>query len=487
MSDRKKLWLWILGILGVWLFVGVFIAGIPWRSAFERRVAEIQARGEPVCAADLKPKTVPAEDNGGPLIEAIFRDINGYQGYKNAISLGLGGLKPEELRQLIQLEQAAIAKEKIEKAERVSLSPDGRKIQVKATAPLKAVKTASLTPAEQKKLDDAQKIRQQYRDLTLLLSEQPDLLDRLEKALAKPHFHFSIEYKSPCWSNLLPHLGPCRQTCNLLVDLSRYYYAIGEPILAQRCRLMLLRTPRMLNDEIFPISSLVRVATTGIVCANLGEQFPCLSDAELLEIQSSADKLEPWPKSWAQMMIAERVAAVEAIQLRGTNIDELRSWVIGEEKWFWQIYFHTCLRYIDGLRCLREHDLIIAGNPTPPDKQLSYLGKHLLPGLDTIKTKLAIEAAKIRQFRLGLALELHKRKTGTYPADLSGFSLPAQDDEGKPMKYEVFNEGRGACLEFEITTFGCFSCSGYLKRKSRIAHFGLGERPEKHPCGEQNK
>ncbi len=473
MTDRKKLWLWILGILGVWLFVGVFIAGTPWRLAFERRVAEIQARGEPVCAADLKPKAVPAEDNGGPLLEAIFRDINGYQGFRNAQALGTYAVRPEELRHLIQLEQAAIELEKIEKAKLDALSPEELKARKKAAGNLKPAQAAALSPAEQKKLEDSKKIRQQCRDLTLLLNEQPELLDRLEKALAKPFFHFSTEYKSPCWSTLLPHLGTCRQTCNLLVDLSRYYYAIGEPVLAQRCRLMLLRTPRMLNDESFLICSLVHVAITGIVCANLGEQIPYLSDAELLEIQAAADKLEPWPKTWAQMMIAERVAAVEAIQLRGTNIEEATTWVTGEEKWFWQIYFHTCLRYIDGLRCLRDYEYVIAGNPTPPDEQLSYMGKGLLGGLDAVKTKIQIEAAKIRQFRLGLALELHKRRTGTYPADLSGIPLPTQDHEGKPMKYEVFNEGRGACLEFDNSKFN-----------SKIAHFGLGERPEKHPCGE---
>lgn len=476
MSDRKKLWLWIAGILGVWLFVGVFIAGIPWRLAFERRVAEIQARGEPVCGADLKPKAIPAEDNGGPLIEAIFRDINGYQGFKNAPGLSLVGLTPEELRHLIQLEQAAIELEKIEKAKLAALSPEERKARRKIAGILKPVKTAGLTPAEQKKLDDGQKIRQQYRDMALLLSEQPDLLERLEKALAKPNFHFSNEYKSPCWSILLPQLGACRQTCNLLVDLSRYYDAIGEPVLAQRCRLMLLRTPRMLNDEIFPISSLVHVAITGIVCANLGEQFPCLSDAELLEIQVAANKLEPWPKTWAQMMFAERVAAVEAIQLRGTNIEEASAIFYGQEKWLSQIYYRTCFRYIDGLHCLRDYEIPIAGKTIPPRNELSYMGRQLLPALGSVQTKLQTEAAKIRQFRLGLALELYKRKNGTYPADLSGIPLPAQDHEGKPMKYEVFNEGRGACLEFDTS-----------KLNSKIAHFGLGERPEKHPCGELAK
>ncbi|MEN9361616.1 MAG: hypothetical protein RL095_3151 [Verrucomicrobiota bacterium] len=474
MSNRKKLVLWIASFLGVWLFVGVFIAGLPWRSAFERRVAEIQARGEPVCAADLKPKPVPAEDNGGPLIEAIFRDIKEYQGYKNAPRLGLGGLGPEELRHLILDEPALKEIQSAVKDVFAELSPEERKARREAVATVKSA-PAALTPAEKKKLDDAKEIRQQYRDLAMLLSEQPDLLDRLETALAKPHFHFSTEYRSPSWGILLPHLSFCRQSCNLLVDLSRYYQALGEPVLAQRCRLMLLRTPRMLNDESFLISSLVHVALTGIVCANLGEQISCLSDAELLEIKTAADKLEPWPKTWAQMMIAERIMAVEAIQLRGTNIEGVSLAFGNNEEWFWQIYYRTCLRYIDGLHFLRDYEIPIAGKPIPPSNELSYMGKMLLPALGNVQTKLQTEAAKIRQFRLGLALELYKRKNGTYPADLSGIPLPSQDHEGKPMKYEVFNEGRGACLEFEI------------KFLYKIAHFGLGERPEKHPCGEQNK
>ncbi len=89
--------------------------------------------------------------------------------------------------------------------------------------------------------------------------------------------------------------------------------------------------------------------------------------------------------------------------------------------------------------------------------------------------QLKLEAARIRQLRLGLALELIKRKTGRYPADLSGIELPKEDTDGKPMKYEVFDEGRGACLKFDNKT------------NSKTVHFGLGELPEKHPLGEAAK
>ncbi|MEN9361617.1 MAG: hypothetical protein RL095_3152 [Verrucomicrobiota bacterium] len=468
MSDRKKLWRWILGFLGVGLFAAIFILGLPWRWAFEHRVAKYQARGEPVCAADLKPKTVPAEDNGGPLIEVIVRDIKEYPAWKNTY---LGAvLRPEELRHLILLEKAAMDLEKIEKAKFAAFSPEELEAQRKRSRTLKAAKIAGLSQTEKNKLDDEEKIRKQYRDLTLLLSEQPDLLDRLEKALAKPHCQFSTEYKSPSWRILLPHLSFCRQIGNLLVDLSRYYEALGEPIPALRCRLMLLRTPQMLKDEPFLFSGLVHASLTGIVCSHLGEQFPRLRDDELLELLAAAESLEAWPISRAQMMMVTRVNAVEAIQLPGTTIAEASEGIVGG-----QIYFRSCLRYFDGLYCLQDFDLAIAGNPIPPKNKLSFMGGILLPGLDTVHTKFQIEAAKIRQFRLGLALELHKRRTGTYPADLSGISLPSHDHEGKPMKYEVFNEGRGACLEFEN------------KLSCKTAHFGLGERLEKHPCGEQAK
>ncbi|MEN9361322.1 MAG: hypothetical protein RL095_2857 [Verrucomicrobiota bacterium] len=474
MSPRKKLFLWISAFLGVWLFVAVFILGLPWRWAFERRVAEYKARGEPVCAADLAPKTVPAEENGAPLLEAILRDIAAYQARRNASYMGLGKLRPSELLDLFQAEQTLMQKEANEKTELAPHVPEeiSARQTIKISPPGHSSKNS---PKEQQTLDEEIKIRQQYRDLTQLLIGHPDLLDRFEAALAHSYFHFTIQYKSPSWSILLPHLSTCRDTTNLLLDLSLYYQALGDKTKAQRCRLMLMRTPQLTDADFSLIGSLVHCSLTGIVIYNLGRQLPFLSEKELIALQNAADKLHTWPKSWAEMMLNERVTAVELIELRGAHIDETAALLSSQEKWFWHIYFRSCFRYIDGLSCLDDYDIPINGKPVPLRNELSFMGGEMLPALDSIKAKWQIEAAKIRQLRLGLALELIKRKTGRYPADLSGLDLPKEVAEGKPMKYEVFGEGRGACLEFDNKT------------NAKTVHFGLGELPEKHPLGEASK
>jgi hypothetical protein len=87
--------------------------------------------------------------------------------------------------------------------------------------------------------------------------------------------------------------------------------------------------------------------------------------------------------------------------------------------------------------------------------------------LDSIHLKLLAEPAKLRQLRLGIALELLKRRDGRYPADLKELDLPQEGADGKPMKYEVFDGGRGACLEF------------FDKASSKMMHFQLGDYDEK--------
>lgn len=464
-DTRKKLFWSIGGILAVVTFCLVVIVGLPWRFAFERRVAEMKARGEPVCAADLKPPAVAAEDDGGPLLEAIWKDLeatSNLQAWRNAAALGPGNLPLDESQDLIRQEDT-------EKAAPASAA--------------KAPATPVMTQRDKDKAESRTKLRQQVRDLHQLLVDQPDLLERFESALRRPVFHFKIEYKSPAWDIRMPHLGYCRQTTNLLVDLSLYYLALGEREKAQRCRLLLLRSPQSSKDDFgILLSCLVHCAQTRSVCNKLAQQLPLLTELELLALQRAAPNLKPWPIPWSKMMINARVMAIEAIELRGTDVEGLST---ENDWWFCLIYYHTGLRYFDGLRCLKDYQNIVEGKPIPPEDELSFMGKRLMytggffrskysltpagsSPVDSLHIGWQVEAARIRQFHLGLALELIKRQTGSYPADLRDIPLPQEDAEGKPMSYLVFPGGRGACLEFMD------------KARAKPVHFPLGEVDEKH-------
>ncbi len=427
----KHLW-WLAAFIFALLFVGVGILGLPWRWAIERRVDAMKARGEPTCLADLKPKPVPPEEDGGPQLEALWTSLSSEPAWKDRVFYGrdcvaairfcLGkGEEPDFFTQLDKKQQAEWKK-------RVS-------------------------------------------DLEDLLKRRPDLLGKFEEALNKPHCQFKMDYSQKTSNFLRRWMGPHRNSLSSMMDLSLYYEATDHDIEAQRCRLLFLRFPRSVDEgPCLMIEALVRVAYNGMAGAALNVQFDLMSDEELRQLQKAADLAKPFPLSWPELLQHERISALEYRQV------ELKDWQttakymeLGPSDSFWTetkewLFVYTGWRHYDLLKCIDQYDDVVAGNPLTKN---SHLGEMLWPAFDSIHLKLLAESAKLRQLRLGISLELIKRRDGRYPADLKGLDLPQEGADGKPMTYEVFDDGRGACLEF------------FDKASSKIMHFPLGDCDEK--------
>ncbi|MEN9361613.1 MAG: hypothetical protein RL095_3148 [Verrucomicrobiota bacterium] len=465
MKTRTKLILWIGLTLLVHGVFAVIIVGLPWRGAYHQAVADIAARGEPVSAAQLLPPDVPFADNGGPLLESLWRDLGG-EAFQKAPKLKTNTyLSHEECRRWMLEEVAEAQRQARLDAELAAMSQADlaarrASLKLKKKPGGSSVPAAKLTYAEEQKLKSGEELKQQMRSLRLLLTTQPGLLERWEEALLKPSFRFRQETGVALFHRQWRPLSLTRQSLYFLNDLSRFYQVKGEPAKAQRCRLLMLRLPRVLDEEISPYASLTRGGITRACLQCLREDLPLLAEEELAEIRSHAAPLQAWPNSRKQLLLHDRVAVIEILQLcndgRASDFNEQERLLLG-----------TGLRYQQGLITLREIDAAIHGAPIEPS-QSSYLSRNLHSRTDTITKKWKLEAALIRQFRLGLEIESIHRRTGRYPVDLEAIPLPKEDAEGHRMKYQVFADGAGACLEFPDPL------------GSQSLHFPLGQAPKEH-------
>ena len=462
MKTRTKLILWIgLTLLIQGVFV-VVIVGLPWRGAYHQTIADIAARGEPVFASQLRPSDVPVEDNGGPLLESLWRDLSHSNNFRNA-----GKLSPSPDLTLVESQEEivlAFAEQKqraLRATEWAALSPEERSARkLKKIKPPASVPAVKLSATAEAKLKCATELRQHVDSLSQVLADHPDLLERWESALSKPVFRFQWEAGVPLYARLVPQFGACRQSLLFLSDLSLYYQASGEVAKAQRCRLLMLRCPSVLDAEFSSYASTTRSNITGSCCAKINASLPLLSDAEIVALQAAAVNLKPWPQSRKQLLLTLRVDLLESLQASEQGL--------ADEYGGRNVLFNTGLRYQQGLLCLQEFQSAINGEPIPDSSQLCFLGRNYLSYTDSITAKWKVEAARIRQLHLGLEVELIKRRTGRYPSDLSSIDLPKEDSEGHPMHYQVFPDGLGACLDFTD------------KKAGQSPHFPLGQVPKEH-------
>lgn len=418
--SRRQILIGLASLSFLTVLVLVFIMGLPWRWALQQRIADLKARGEPTTMADLKPAAIPEADNGGPLLEAIWQDISGSDAFRHGGSF-LRYERREDNVAVIRLRLGLLSPEALEKLDAAALS----------------------------------QFHQQVDDVATLMKTHPDLLKRFDLALRKPHFQFKLDYSQPISRFYFPHLGNCRQTVNFLSDLSVYELALGKREEAQRCRLLMLRSPLPLDEPPhFLINALVRVAISGIAMDRLAHELPWLTDAELRQLQAAAADLKPWSVAERALRVSERVFSLHAdfsspdyspfIGLGNAANWETRikDGLFHNTAWIHADYLHT----IDHLEA--EIDGRKWGGPQ------SYFWDQNEASWSGVRRKLKDEISQLNQFRLALEVESLKRVKGIYPVDLSGISLSHFDAEGKPMTYQSVNEGRGAVLEFTEKSYG---------------------------------
>lgn len=423
-SFTRPVILWsLLGLLFLTVLIAVFIFGLPWRWAMNQRIAAIHAKGEPVCLLDLKPKAIPDSENGVHLLQSLWRDIEISQG-----KLWREGYGSNDL---ITKEDIAAIRFKLGLS---SMVPSGTR--------------AHSLPS----------VFNYLREVQNLLAQHPDLLERWEVALAKPNFQFPVDcdhgpvqfYKFAGQSIL-----SVNRSAHLLDLLSLYYVVIDDRQKAQRCRLALLQLGRVFDQSLDPVwlgSGIPRISYN-----SFQSQFSLMSEFEIIQVQNASDAIKPLVTKSPQHLLRGRAVELDGLQASREEftvffgspktyrpppeMSREQSSITDHVREFF--YQNTAWHHLDALRFIDELQDIIDG-ATPPETQ-----SYLLKGLNLWSLIDRIEDARLRQFRLALELERLQRHEGRYPADLKGISLPSLDAYGKPMTYEVFENGKAARLTLQ--------------------------------------
>lgn len=409
-SRHRQLILWILAILLTVAAVLIFIVGLPWKHQLDQCFAEIKARGEPLSVLDLQPKPVPAEDNGAPLLEALARDIEGEACFTDGGSFA----------QLTQKDAEWLAAGK---------SPEKTKLKTSST--------------QQEKLRRREQLFQHWQNLAALNQRHPTWLTRLDTALRKPHFLFSLDYHS---SDLqLPHLELTRKLQSLLMDWTTCQKILGHRQEAQSCRLLSLRFPHTLDET--PFSARYRVLSGSLLFNRLFAQLPDLTLAELGELRDELKNLRPITRSGRDILIEGRIGIAITAAMTGEQMREnYFGFEPGVKSGPWNsssLYIYTFLRQRDLLAYLHEYQALIDGK-TPV--VTSRLGYYRIKDVAFLAKMPRFDHARLQLVRLGVDLEMAQRQAGRYPADLSSFPLPPE--LLGQVQYEVFPGGAGAFLKF---------------------------------------
>lgn len=414
-SRHRQLILWILAILLTVAAVLIFIVGLPWKHQLDQRFAEIKARGEPLFVLDLQPKPVPADDNGAPLLEALARDLEGEACFADAVSFA----------SLSQKDAAWLAAGK---------SPEKSTLKTSST--------------QQEKLRREEHWRREehfkhWQNLAALNQRHPTWLTRLDTALRKPHFLFSLDYHSPDLQ--LTHIQLTRKLQSLLMDWTICQKILGHRQEAQSCRLLSLRFPHTLDET--PFSARYRVLSGSLLFNRLFAQLPDLTLAELGELRDELKNLRPITRSRRDILIEGRIGIAITAAMTGEQMREnYFGFEPGVKSGPWNsssLYIYTFLRQRDLLAYLHEYQALIDGK-TPV--VTSRLGYRRIEDAAFLAKMPRFDHARLQMVRLAVALEIALRQDGRYPVDLSSFPLPPE--LLGQVQYEVFPGGTGAFLKF---------------------------------------
>jgi len=314
--------------------------------------------------------------------------------------------------------------------------------------------------------------------------ELTPVFDRLERAIAKPHANFDLNY-SDGFELQLPHLAPFRQGARLMAVRARIRAMDGDMVGALDDVARIARLGRLLETEATTISQLVRIAVLSIstrtlhrILADNPEATLPTEQAEALgKILAAAREAEP--AVTARIMDAERIIAgqdcFEQFLAGDRTLDKLA--LLGVQpvsrsagnRFAAKLYASYLCRpmvrmdyckYLRTMAMLRRSWDEPYGNATAElvaerIKQLpkwAILSNLLLPGLPRVRDTVAKVQTNLSLAELALAVVRYRDQHGRYPADLQELGLdaaPVDPCSGQSLHYRVDDDG---CIFYSVAT-----------------------------------
>lgn len=243
---------------------------------------------------------------------------------------------------------------------------------------------------------------------------------RVQQALARPQFSW-VATQGMRFDSLVPNFILCRSVSQGLTALANEALQEGRSDEALDRVLTNLRWSSLMGDQIL-ISLMIELAQLRIALEPIEKLVlqGNLSQAQLGQLQQALEAAQPRPDSLLLAMDRETYAADQFIRSLPNVAPELNSLGVGFwtrllPRTFWEserkAYLNLHLSHRDGWRRLGqpEHTELPAFN---------VLANILTPNVSKAQIQFLSIQVQFEALRGMVALELHRRKTGSYPDSL---------------------------------------------------------------------
>jgi hypothetical protein len=321
-------------------------------------------------------------------------------------------------------------------------------------------------------------------DVLLALSRYDSVIEELHVAGRRPESRFPLNYDAdPPTLILLPHLGPLKQSSQVLQLRAIAELQNGQPQQALDDVRLILRLTESIRTEPFLISHLVRIAMVQIALQPIweglaGRQW---SDAQLAELNQALARLD-FPADYEFSLRGERALSIAAIEHlrrkrdfdRMINADDTAGSDQGQGSFF---LGHMAFQLVPGSVFYRN-ELAIARMqqqyllPIVDVKQRTaspeasrrageaieemrahwspnnVLACMLLPALEKMANKYAYAQSSVDMARMACALERYRLAHNEFPESLEALSpsflrkVPHDLINGQPLHYRRTSGGK---------------------------------------------
>lgn len=306
-------------------------------------------------------------------------------------------------------------------------------------------------------------------------------IQELRAASARHRSRYNVKYDldNP-WGILVPHLGVVKQVCEGLSLKASAELELGDSAAALNDVRLISRLVHSLDQELFLITYIVRIACFQIMVERVGEGLALekWSDAQLEELQIAMGV--NFVEELAMPLAMERAAGVLTADIllkqnkRAELINALaftddgragnasfgnvlatlvpRGWYRLEQYNYTRLFQRYLLPGFDGTnrvifpavsdRNVAELDKILVQGVHPILSHL-FLARVLMPAVGKAHHKAAQAQTSAHQAAIACALERYRHKHGGYPKDLAALApefmsvVPHDVINGQPMHYKA--------------------------------------------------
>ena len=426
--------------------------------AWNKYVAETEARGNPLDIAAIIPPPVPDDENFAMI--PLLRD-------------SLDFITPIDSSKQLDLGPYFKALKSVKIPIKNGNWTEGERIDLSSW---QAYFRAESNPDAVEKVPTSETHQSPAEDVLLALTLRKDALDQLQEGSNRRHARFPIDYEAN-FAALLPHLAPIKGTTQTLRLKALAHLEAGKADLAFQDTMLGFYLREAIKSEPLLICHLVRIAINTIMIHPVWEGIADgkWNEKQLVEFQQLFEG-DNWFADYKQSILGERAFSIAALDMIRRGDWEIYNGIFGGSPdtgltsvlipsgWVYQNMLSICLwedRFllngVDEKKMRLDMKLV---NSFESDfgkigfSPYNIFVKMVLPALSKAGLKAAHAQTASDRAAIACAIERYRLATGSLPKTLEQLvpahmaSLPHDVINGDPLKYKP--EGNDRYLLYSV-------------------------------------